>query len=123
MANAITEDELCRYTVLGCKEAGTIAWRGDSHTYDPYNLKDMPCLRAIKEAGGFAVKISKPRIQEAIRKTFELYEEVGAVAVGVDVDGPSSHLMTKYGRKVMRKETGDLRFFSLLFTFVMLKGN
>ena len=60
----ITEKEFCRSVVLGCKAAGTLGWRGDTYTY---SLDNSYGINAIAEAGGFGVKIIKPREQENLQ--------------------------------------------------------
>ncbi|MFX0091007.1 MAG: alpha-hydroxy-acid oxidizing protein, partial [Candidatus Hodarchaeota archaeon] len=73
----ISEREFCRATVLGCKEAETIGFRGDTFTYD---LDETPGLDAIKEAGGIGVKICKPRAQDVLLQFIKKAEESGALA-------------------------------------------
>ena len=105
-ADAITEEELCRSTVLGCKDAGTMSFRGDTHSYSE---EVTPGLDAIKEAEGHGVKIFKPRAQETLLALIKKAEAVGAPAVGVDVDGFGSFAMAKAGKPVFRKSVEDLK--------------
>ncbi len=102
----ITEREFCRDIVLGCKEAGSIGWRGDSHNY---SIDNSYGIDAIAEAGGVGVKIVKPREQEEIIKLFKKAEGVGTLAVGVDIDGCGSYMMAKHGKPVFRKSVEDLK--------------
>lgn len=103
----ITEAEFCKVTVLGAKEAGTIGWRGDTYTY---NWDFMPCYDAICEAaGGWGVKISKPRDQEVLKKVFKMYEDGGAIAVGTDVDGSGSTIMAANNKPVFKKTPEDIK--------------
>ncbi|MFX1535742.1 MAG: alpha-hydroxy-acid oxidizing protein [Promethearchaeota archaeon] len=102
----ITEQDFCRFTVLGCKETNTFSFRGDTYTYD---VDCTPGLDAIKEAGGLGVKISKPRAQDILFKFIELTEEAGALAFGVDIDGCGSVTMANYNKPVFRKSVEDLR--------------
>lgn len=102
----ITEPDFCRATVFGCNEAGTLAWRGDTYTY----ARDVtPGIDAIAAGGKGGVKIVKPRAQEDILAFFRKAEAGGATAVGVDVDGCCSHMMTTYNKPVFRKTVADLR--------------
>ena len=104
---AITEPEFCKATVLGAKEAGTIGWRGDTYTYD---FDFMPCYDAIcNMASGWGVKISKPRDQETLQKVFKMYEEGGALAIGIDVDGCGSTIMAAHNKPVFRKSIDDIK--------------
>lgn len=104
--SVITEKEFCRAVVLGCKEAGTLGWRGDTYTY---SLENSYGIDAIAEADGYGVKIVKPREQEVIIQFFKKAEEAGAIAVGVDVDGCGSYMMAKHNKPVFRKDIEDLK--------------
>jgi 4-hydroxymandelate oxidase len=104
--NVISEKEFCRSVVLGCIDAGTLGWRGDTYTY---SLENSYGIDAIGEAGGFGVKIVKPREQEAIIEFFRKAEKVNCVAVGVDVDGSGSYAMTTHNKPVFRKNISDLK--------------
>lgn len=102
----ITEKEFCRAVVLGCKAAGTVGWRGDSYTY---SLENTWGIDAIADARGWGVKIVKPRDQDIVVKFFKKAEEVGAIAVGTDVDGCGSYAMAKYDKPIYRKSMEDLK--------------
>ena len=102
----ISEQEFCRSVVLGCKAAGTLGWRGDTYTY---SLDNSYGINAIAEAGGFGVKIIKPREQETIINFFKKAEEVGCVAVGIDVDGAGSFAMTTHNKPVFKKSPEDIK--------------
>lgn len=102
----ISEKEFCRSVVLGCKSAGTIGWRGDTYTYSPNNSYGID---AIVEAGGFGVKIVKPREQEVIIEFFKKAEKAGAIAVGVDVDGCGSNTMITHNTPLFKKNLDDLK--------------
>jgi isopentenyl diphosphate isomerase/L-lactate dehydrogenase-like FMN-dependent dehydrogenase len=102
----ITEKEFCRAVVLGCKAAGTVGWRGDSYTY---SLENTWGIDAIADARGWGVKIVKPRDQDIVVKFFKKAEEVGAIAVGTDVDGCGSYATTKYDKPIYRKSVEDLK--------------
>lgn len=102
----ITEEDFCRSVVLGCRDAGTIGWRGDTYTY---SLENSYGLNAIAEAGGWGVKIVKPRDQGAIMKFFNKAEEVRCVAVGVDIDGCGSYAMAKHNKSVFKKSFEEIK--------------
>ncbi|MHA2391538.1 MAG: alpha-hydroxy-acid oxidizing protein [Promethearchaeota archaeon] len=102
----ISEKEFCRAVVLGCRNAGTIGWRGDTYTY---SLEDSYGIDAIAEAGGFGVKIVKPRDQGTIMKFFNKAEEVRSVAVGVDIDGCGSYAMATHNKPVYKKSIEELK--------------
>lgn len=102
----ISENEFCRSVVLGCKDAGTIGWRGDTYTY---SLDNSYGIDAIAEAGGLGVKIVKPREQEAIIQFFKKAEKARSVAVGLDIDGCGSYAMTTHNKPVYKKNIDDLK--------------
>jgi len=102
----ISEKEFCRSVVLGCKDAGTIGWRGDTYTY---SLDNSYGIDAIAEAGGLGVKIVKPREQETIIEFFKKAEKAKSVAVGVDTDGCGSYAMATHNKPVYKKNFDDLK--------------
>jgi len=102
----ITEEDFCRSVVLGCRDAGTIGWRGDTYTY---SLENSFGLNAIAEAGGWGVKIVKPRDQGTIMKFFNKAEEVRSVAVGIDIDGCGSYAMTTHNKPVFKKSIEEIK--------------
>lgn len=102
----ITEEDFCHSVVLGCRDAGTIGWRGDTYTY---SLENSYGLNAIAEAGGWGIKIVKPRDQGTIMKFFNKAEEVRCVAVGVDIDGCGSYAMAIHNKPVFKKSTEELK--------------
>jgi 4-hydroxymandelate oxidase len=106
--SVIPEKEFCRVTVLGCKEAGTIGWRGDTYTYD-FESDTLYGIQAIQEADGWGIKICKPREQVSIKQILKKAEEIGAIAVGVDVDGCGSYMMATHNKPVARKSVEDIR--------------
>ena len=102
----ISEKKFCRSVVLGCKDAGTIGWRGDTYTY---SLDNSYGIDAIAEAGGLGVKIVKPREQEKIIEFFKKAEKANSVAVGVDIDGCGSYAMATHSKPVFKKNIDDLK--------------
>lgn len=61
-----SEIDFCRATIRGCREAGTITWRGDTWFY---TLDESPALDALEKEGGFGIPIFKPRSQDILKKT------------------------------------------------------
>jgi isopentenyl diphosphate isomerase/L-lactate dehydrogenase-like FMN-dependent dehydrogenase len=104
--SVMREEDFCEATVEGCKQAGTIAFRGDTATYRS-NLS--PGIDAIAKAGGHGIKIIKPRSQNDIITLIRLAEEAGALAVGVDVDGCGSYMMNTNNQPVFRKSKSELQ--------------
>jgi hypothetical protein len=104
--SVITEREFCRDVVLGCREASTVGWRGDSFNY---SLETPYGIEAISEAGGMGVQIVKPREQAVIIEFFKLAEKAGCIAVGVDLDGCGSYAMNMHNQPVFRKTPAELK--------------
>ena len=104
--SVIAEADFCKTTVEGCKEAGTIGWRGDSYNYD---VNTRYGIEAIRAAGGWGVKICKPREQTTIKSILRKAEEAGAIAVGVDIDGCGSYAMNTHQKPVARKSLEELQ--------------
>ncbi|MFX1280495.1 MAG: alpha-hydroxy-acid oxidizing protein [Promethearchaeota archaeon] len=116
----IAEQDFCRSVVLGCRDAGTVGWRGDTYTY---SLENSYALNAIAEAGGWGVKIVKPREQGTIMQFFNKAEEVRCIAVGVDIDGSGSYAMATHNKPVFKKSVKELEeLISATSLPVIIKG-
>jgi isopentenyl diphosphate isomerase/L-lactate dehydrogenase-like FMN-dependent dehydrogenase len=116
----ISEEDFCRSIVLGCRDAGTLGWRGDTYTY---SLEESYGLNAIAEAGGLGVKIVKPRDQGTIMQFFNKAEDVRCVAVGIDIDGCGSYAMAKHNKPVFKKSTEEIKELVSSTTLpVIIKG-
>jgi len=103
---AISEEDFCRATIRGCREAGTITWRGDTWFYTP---ESHPALDALAREGGYGIPIFKPRAQDVLKRLIERAEKMGCPAVGVDLDGCGSTVMARHGQEVFRKSLQELR--------------
>jgi len=103
---SITETDFCRATIRGCREAGTITWRGDTWFY---TRDSHPALDALEREGGGGIPIFKPRGQDVLKKFIERAEKAKCPAVGVDLDGCGSTIMARHGQKVYRKSVRELR--------------
>ena len=82
--NAITEEDFCRATLVGCRQAGTLSLRGDTF-FDPED-ETHDTLRAIADEGG-----------------------QGVPALGVDFDGDGSTNFARAGKAVFRKTVAEIR--------------
>ena len=104
----ISEKEFCRSVVFGCKEAGTLGWRGDSFNY---SIENSWGIDAIAEAKGYGVKIVKPRAQDVIIQFFKKAEKIG------------SFMMAKNNKPVYRKTVDDIKeLVSATSLPVIIKG-
>ncbi|GAB6037377.1 alpha-hydroxy-acid oxidizing protein [Fundidesulfovibrio butyratiphilus] len=110
MNAAITEAEFARCVVDGCLKAGTLSMTGDGA--DPAMYQSG--LDAIQAAGGAGVPIIKPRSQEDVIKRVREAEAVGAVAVGMDVDGAGLITMALKGQPVGPKTFEEIRELAAL---------
>ena len=104
--DAMGELDFCRATIRGCREAGTLTWRGDTWFYTPENT---PALDALELEGGYGVPIFKPRAQDVLKGLIERAEKAGCPATGVDLDGCGSTIMERNGQPVFRKSIKDLK--------------
>jgi isopentenyl diphosphate isomerase/L-lactate dehydrogenase-like FMN-dependent dehydrogenase len=105
IGDAITEGDLSVAVVNGCKEAGSIGWRGDGAA----TIEENPNLEACQKAGGHGVQIFKPVEQGLLLSRIKDAEERGILATGVDLDGFGSQNMAKIGYPVFRKSVEDLK--------------
>jgi len=104
--DTISELDFCRGTIRGCREAGTITWRGDTWFYTP---EESPALDSIEAEEGHGVPIFKPRAQDVLKGLIARAEKAGCPAVGVDLDGCGSTIMARHGQPVFRKTVKDLK--------------
>ena len=104
--DVITEQDFCSAVVQGCKDAGSIGWRGDTYTY---SLENSYGINAIAEVDGHGIKIVKPREQETIIKFFKKAEKIGCIAVGIDIDGCGSYAMATHNKPVFKKSIDDIK--------------
>ena len=103
--HTVDEIDFCRMTIRGCREAGTLALRGDTWFY---TLENHPGLAALEKEGGGGIPIFKPRAQEDLKRLIERTERAGCPAVGVDLDGCGSTIMARHGQPVFRKTLKDI---------------
>jgi isopentenyl diphosphate isomerase/L-lactate dehydrogenase-like FMN-dependent dehydrogenase len=102
---AITEIDFCRATLVGCRQAGTLSFRGDTYFYDE---QDHFALQAIAEEGGRGVPIFKPRDQRVLVDLVRRAAALGVPAVGVDLDGHGSTNFARAGKAVFRKSPAEI---------------
>ena len=105
MGGALTEDEYIDSVVHGSLSAGTIAMIGDSA--DP-NLF-ISGLEALKEVNSKGVAILKPRENKVVIESLKQAEEVGVIAVGMDIDGAGLITMALKGAAVGPKTVEELK--------------
>ena len=101
----VSEEEYIDDIVNGSIESGTIAMIGDGGNPDFYRWG----LEALKEVGGNGIAIIKPRENHEIIKRIKMAEEVGALAVGIDIDGAGLITMAQMGQPVGPKTLEELK--------------
>ncbi|MCX8029195.1 MAG: alpha-hydroxy-acid oxidizing protein [Brevinematales bacterium] len=107
LGGLVDELEYVRWVLKGAMFAGTIAMVGDSATPDKYKVG----IKGILENFGNGVGIFKPRKDNSeILKRIKEAEEVGALAVGMDVDGISILTMRLKNQEVSPKSFDELRY-------------
>lgn len=103
--NAVTEEDFCRATLAGCREAGSLSFRGDTYFYDE---NDHFALKTIAYEKGRGVPIFKPRDQKVLLKLIAQAAALGVPALGVDFDGHGSTNFARAGKAVYRKSSAEI---------------
>ena len=96
MNGALTEPELVDALVGGSVQSGSLAMTGDG----PNPALYPSGLAAIAAQGGRGIAIIKPRPEEQIITMVRQAEQIGAWAVGVDVDAAGIIGMVRAGQPV-----------------------
>jgi 4-hydroxymandelate oxidase len=105
MGGALTEAEFIQAVISGSKDAGSIGMCGDGGNPVFYDSG----LEAIKQEGGHGIAIIKPRENHKVLEMAKRAESIGAVAVGVDVDGAGLVTMSLMGQPVGPKTCEELK--------------
>ena len=100
----VTERELAGAMLEGPVLAGTIGMGGDGGNPEVYDA----VLEAIGRLKGFGIAVVKPREKEEVIRKIRMAEEVGAFAVGMDVDAAAFINMALVGQKVEPKPVEEL---------------
>jgi 4-hydroxymandelate oxidase len=103
--HTIDEVDFCRMTIRGCREAGSLTFRGDTWFY---TLDNHPGMEALEQEGGSGIPIFKPRSQEDLKRLIERAERAGCPGVGIDLDGCGSTIMASHGHPVFRKSRKEI---------------
>lgn len=106
LGGKVDELEYIRWVLKGAMYSGTIAMVGDSATPEKYKIG----IRGIFENFGNGIGIYKPRKDNSeILKRIKEAEEVGALAVGMDIDGISILTMKLRNQDVAPKGPQELK--------------
>lgn len=102
--NYIAEGEYARAVINGCKAAGALGMVGDGKLPEIYKGG----LSHILAADGWGIPTIKPRPNEQIIALAKQAEDVGALAIAIDVDAAALINMTVSGQKVGPKTYEEL---------------
>lgn len=105
MGGALTEEEFIEMVISASKSVGTIGMCGDGGNPLFYDSG----LKAIKKEEGHGIAIIKPRENDEIKERAKRAEDIGAIAVGVDVDGAGLITMSLMGQPVGPKTLDELK--------------
>lgn len=105
MGGKMTEREFIGAIIKGSAGAGSTGMCGDGG--DPAFFSAG--LEAIAEEGGNGIAIIKPRANDAIKERMSRAQVVGALAVGLDVDGAGLVTMALHGQPVGPKTWQDIK--------------
>jgi isopentenyl diphosphate isomerase/L-lactate dehydrogenase-like FMN-dependent dehydrogenase len=104
MGGKLSEEDFITMIIQGADAAGTLGMCGDGADPAMYGSG----VAAIKAQSGAGIPIVKPRAQDAVKEMLAAAEAVGAVAVGVDVDGAGLLVMALKGQPVSPKTAKEL---------------
>lgn len=105
MGGQVSEEEYAQRVISGCKAGGTIGMCGDGGNPLFYDSG----IESIQKEQGHGIAIIKPRENDKIIEKAKQAKEVGALAVGVDVDGAGLVTMALMGQPVGPKNKRELQ--------------
>lgn len=105
MGGALTEEEFIQMVISASKSVGTIGMCGDGGNPLFYDSG----LKAIKKENGHGIAIIKPRENDEIKERAKRAEDIGAIAVGIDIDGAGLITMNLMGQPVGPKTLDELK--------------
>jgi isopentenyl diphosphate isomerase/L-lactate dehydrogenase-like FMN-dependent dehydrogenase/rubredoxin len=104
MGGAISEENFAHAVLAGSLEAGTIGWVGN--TCD--EGKELTGVESIRNLDA-GIPIFKPQGNDKLKLMLKLAEEVGATAVGIDLDGVGSTNWERMNKPVYRKSIDEIK--------------
>ncbi|AYO29821.1 alpha-hydroxy-acid oxidizing protein [Biomaibacter acetigenes] len=105
MGGAVPEAEFIHMVISGSKQAGTMGMCGDGGNPVFYSSG----LSAIEKEGGHGIAVIKPRENHKVIEMVKRAQDIGAVAVGMDVDGAGLVTMALMGQPVGPKNVKELK--------------
>ena len=101
----LSEEDYHRRTLMGAKAAGIAAFTGDGANDDYFNAP----LKPLKEVGGWGIPTLKPWSQEKIFEKIKTVEELGVLALAMDIDSAGLVHLAASGKPVYSKTVEDLK--------------
>lgn len=103
--NALNDEEYSYAIVAGCKKAGTAGFTGDGVKDEHY---DQP-LKAISRVGGCGIPTIKPWKTEEVIAKVKKAEDIGALAVAMDIDAAGLAILAAAGKPVSPKSVEEIK--------------
>lgn len=95
LGGVVDEFRFARDLVVACRDGGTLAWLGDGASPGKFEI----IARALEAVEGFGVLICKPRADRMeLRRRFRVAQEMGLLAVGMDIDAIKFRTMELRGQ-------------------------
>lgn len=104
-SEALNDETYSRAIIAGCKQGGVAGFTGDGVKDEFYELP----LKTIKEVDGWGIPTIKPWKKDEILKKIKQAEEVGALAVAMDVDAAGLAMLAALGKPVSPKSVEELK--------------
>ena len=101
----MSDDEYTKYTLLGSKNAGTIAFTGDGKFVDMFTGP----VSVIDELGGIGIATIKPWIKEGIDIRTEFMKDKKMIALASDIDSAGLPLLRNSEIPVENKSVEALK--------------
>ena len=101
----LSEEDYHRRTLMGAKAAGIAAFTGDGANDDYFNAP----LKPLKEVEGWGIPTLKPWSQEKIFEKIKTVEELGVLALAMDIDSAGLVHLAASGKPVYSKTVEDLK--------------
>lgn len=106
LQGAIEEFEFARILLEGSRQHGSLGWVGDGASPEKYKV----ILEALRTVEGLGVAIFKPRADsDALIRRFQEAEEMGVLAVGMDIDAISFKTMQLRGQATVARGFDAIR--------------
>ncbi len=106
MNSALTEYDFGECLLSACRKNNSIAWVGDGASPQKY----LTIMKALQAVDGFGIPIFKPRAdKKALQERFQIAEELGVLALGMDIDAIHFKTMQNKGQQALARSPIDLR--------------